>query len=192
MYNLTVKIPPSLQFTDDELFQLCSANKELRIERNSTGQIIFMAPSGANSSRRNSIVNLKVGLWNEQFKLGIVTDSAGGFILENSAMRAPDVAWFTSEKWNTFTDEQREKFLKICPDFIVEIRSKSDSLKELQEKLEEWIENGCRLAWLIDPYEQNAHIYRSKGDVQIITSFDEELNGEDVLPKFTFSLNDLR
>ena len=165
------------------------ANKELRIERDEKGQIIVMPPTGGMSSHRNFNVNGIFSQWVTANKaLGIAFDSSGGFRLPNNAMRAPNAAWVRMDKWLSLRPEDQEKFPPLTPDFIIEIRSKSDSLPELKNKMLEWIKNGCRLAWLLDPQEQKAYVYTVNGLVQTIDNFDETLSGGDVLPGFELDL----
>ncbi|MGI9174546.1 MAG: Uma2 family endonuclease [Rhodothermales bacterium] len=176
-----------LNLSDEELFRLCAANPELFIERTSHGELIFMAPAGGTSSNRNSLLNRRLGNWNEETGLGVVFDSSGGFILPNGAMRAPDAAWIPKAKWEALSPEQREQFPPLCPDFVIELRSRTDRLRDLQGKMAEYVASGCRLGWLIDPYERQAHIYRPQQDVEV-AGFDGALSGEDVLPGFTLDL----
>ena len=176
-----------LNLSDDELFRLCAANPELAIERTSDGELIFMAPAGPSSSSRNISLSAEVELWNRQHGAGKVFGPDAGFILPNGAMRAPDVSWMPLEKWEAFSPEERERFLRLSPDFVIELRSRTDRLRDLQGKMEEYVANGCRLGWLIDPYERQAHIYRPRQDLKVV-GFNVQLSGEDVLPGFTLDL----
>jgi Uma2 family endonuclease len=193
MEPVVLKFPPSAQFTDDELFEFCVANKELRIERDKNGKLIVMSPTGGMSGNWNFKVNSRFGQWvdgNEH--LGYGFDSSTGFRLPNKAMRAPDAAWIRKDRWERLTAEQQERFPPLTPDFVIEIRSKSDSLSELKDKMLEWIANGCRLAWLIDPLEQKAYVYTSNGLTQSLNSFDETLSAGEVLPGLQFELSVLK
>jgi len=181
-----------LTLTDDELLRLCATNRNLRIERDRDGNLIIMSPSGSNTSRQNSILNLQLGIWNRERGLGEVFDSNGGFVLPNGAMRAPDAAWIPTERWQQFSPEEQEKFLPLCPDFVIELLSPTDRLADAQAKMQEWMENGCRLAWLIDPVEEQVFIYRRNVQPSRVDSFDDVLSGEDVLPGFTLTLEALR
>jgi Uma2 family endonuclease len=178
--------------SDDELFRLCASNRTIRIERTAQGELMLMHPTGGETGNRNFDLAVLVGIWNRQTRLGRGFDSNTGFLLPNGAMRAPDVAWVRSERWDALSEEERKKFLPLCPDFVIELRSESDRLGILQEKMREWIDNGCRLGWLIDPVEENAYIYRSNGSVEAVESFDAVLSGEDVLPGFELSLSEFR
>lgn len=192
MEPVVLKFPPDTQFTDDELYAFCIANKELRIERDKNGKLIIMPPTGSLGSAHNLTVASLLWIWNHHSGLGIAFDSSGGFCLPNKAMRAPDAAWIGKERWSRLLPHEQEKFAPLTPDFIIEVRSKSDSLNELQDKMQEWMENGCRLAWLIDPVEQKAYVYTADGSVKTINSFDESIDGGEVLPGFVFHLSALK
>ncbi len=174
-----------IRLSDDDLLKICAANPDLRIEQNAAGQLEIMPPAGASSSARHADLVWALKDWNQRQKDGIVFDSSGGFRLPNGAMRAPDSAWIRLDRWSRLTKEQQEKFAPIVPDFLAEIRSPGDSISQLKLKMTEWMENGCRLGWLIDPFERVAYVFRANGS-EMIESFDETLSGEDVLPEFTF------
>ena len=185
----TLRIPDEDRLSDDELFRICSANKELRIERDEEGQLIIMSPAGSGSSNKNFILNSIFGAWVESHSLlGYGFDSSGGFILPDRSMRSPDAAWIKKDRWEALTLTEQEKFAPICPDFIVELRSKSDSLSQLKNKMEKWVANGCELAWLIDPLEKKAYIYKPKSQAQEIIGFDSKLSGGNLLPGFELDL----
>jgi Uma2 family endonuclease len=178
----------SVNLTEDQFFLLCVRNKELRIERDKHQNIIIMAPTGA----KGGSYNLKLGhafeTWNEKKNTGITFDSSSGFTLPNGAMRSPDVSWIPFEKWNRIPENEQEKFPHICPDFVIELVSKSDSVKQQKEKMEEWVENGCRLGWLIDPATRTTIIYKPNTETTQIP-FSETLSGEDVLVGFELKLD---
>jgi Uma2 family endonuclease len=179
--------------TDDELFALCASNKMLRIERTSQGEIMLLHPTGTDSGYRNSDINYFLAHWNRQKLLGKVFDSSTGFTLPSGAMRSPDAAFIVLERWEAIPKEERKKFAPICPDFIAELRSENDSIAYLQKKIrEEWIANGCRLAWLIDPFEEVVYVYRQDGSTSEVQGFDNTVSGEDVLPDFVLELKGLR
>ncbi|MGK7886135.1 MAG: Uma2 family endonuclease [Crocosphaera sp.] len=177
----------SLQMTDEQFFQLCQDNRDLRVERNSNGDILIMPPTGGETGNRNSSINYQLYAWNLQNKLGITFDSSAGFTLPNKADRSPDASWIPLEKWNNLTPQQRQKFLPLCPDFVIELRSPSDSLKTLQNKMKEYLENGTKLGWLINPKAKQVEIYRQGKDVEILDN-PTTLSGEDVLPDFVLDL----
>ena len=137
-------------------------------------------------------LDIGANLWNRQTGLGLVFDSSTGFKLPNGAVRSPDASWIRKERWDTLAPADRKKFAPLCPDFVVELRSETDNLEKLREKMAEYIENGCQLAWLIDPTEQNAYIYRPGRTVEEIADFDQRLSGENVLVGFEFELSILR
>ena len=177
----------SLQMTDEQFFQLCQDNRDLRFERNRNGDILIMPPTGGETGNRNSSINYQLYAWNLQNKLGITFDSSTGFKLPNKADRSPDASWIPLEKWNNLTPQQRQKFLPLCPDFVIELRSPSDSLKTLQNKMKEYLENGTKLGWLINPKAKQVEIYRQGKEVEILDN-PTTLSGEDVLPDFVLDL----
>jgi Uma2 family endonuclease len=178
--------------TDDELFSFCSQNKNVKIERDENNQILIMAPTGIGTSSRNLNICALLFLWNSQSNSGKVFDSNAGFFLPDKSMLSPDAAWMSMDKWNSLSEDQKEKFAYITPDFIVELMSPSDRLKALKKKMVQWINNEVKLAWLIDPKSQQIFIYRADGTVDKITSFDKKLSGEDVLPGFELDLSILK
>lgn len=178
--------------TDDELFELCVANKELRIERDEQGQLIIMSPAGGITGNINFKLTVIFGQWLERNpRLGYGFDSATGFRLRDKSMRSPDVSFVKKEKWEVLPIEEQEKFAPVCPDFVIELRSSSDSLSHLKTKMEKWITNGCELGWLIDPIEKKAYIYKPGSPPQEITGFDKKLSGEKLLPGFELDLSRL-
>lgn len=174
--------------TDDEFYYFCQENSDYKFERNATGTIIPMAQTGGESGIRNSELTTELTIWNRISRSGFVYDSSTGFKLPNGATRGPDAAWVVAERWNALTSEQRRKFPPLCPDFVVELMSESDSLKATDEKMREYMDNGCRLGWLIDPKIEESRVYRLDGSVSVFHGFDTTLSGEDVLPGFSFDL----
>ncbi len=187
MTALTLNLNPIIQLTDEQFYQLCQENPEVRLERTAKGELIVMPPSGGETSKRNSALNAQVWFWNEQTQLGEVFDSNGGFSLPNGGDRAPDVAWVKKERWDALTPEQKEKFVPLCPDFLIELLSPTDSLKKTQEKMQEYLDNGLRLGWLINRKTKQVEIYRQGQDVEVLQS-PSTLSGEDVLPGFVLNL----
>ncbi|GAB5519584.1 MAG: Uma2 family endonuclease [Rhodothermales bacterium] len=181
--ELSLDLLPVVLLTDDELFALCVAHPLMSIERESNGNLIIMTPAGGGTSSRKSNLVFELMSWNRLHQGGVVTGPDGGFRLPNGAMRAPDAAWTRRVRWKGLSDEEREKFPPLCPDFIIELRSPSDRRAALDAKMEEWTANGCRLAWLIDPVEREAVVYRADGSTEAL-GFDVVLSGEDVLPGF--------
>ena len=187
MEALTIDFKPILDLTDEQFFQLCQANKNLRFERNATGELIIIPPVGGESSNRNASLTSQVWIWNEQNHLGIVFDSSGGFKLPNGADRSPDASWVKLSRWNALTTEQQTRFLPLSPDFVIELLSPSDSLKVTQKKMQEYQENGVRLGWLINRKLRQVEIYRIEQEVEILNN-PSSLSGEDVLPGFVLNL----
>ncbi|MBD2358989.1 Uma2 family endonuclease [Tolypothrix sp. FACHB-123] len=169
---------------------MCQKNRDYRFERTASGELLIMAPTGSDTGNYNFDLVVELGIWNKQTKLGKGFDSSTGFTLPNGAERSPDVSWIKIERWNALTPEQRVKFAPICPDFVVKLRSPSDSLKDLQEKMQEYIENSARLGWLIDRKNQRVEIYRPGKDVEILDN-PVSLSGEDVLPGFVLHLQQI-
>ncbi len=190
----TITLPPILELTidlsDEQFFELCQKNRDYRFERTGSGDLLIMPPTGSETGRRNVKVTTQLEIWNRQYKLGVVFDSSTGFKLPNGADRSPDASWIKKERWDTLTSEEKETFAPICPDFVVELRSKNDSLKELEQKMQEYMDNGARLGWLLDRKNQRVAIYRQGKDVEIIQS-PATLSGEDVLPGFVLDLTDI-
>lgn len=177
------------KFTDDELYAFCIANKGLRIERNSKGQLEIMPLTELETSFQNNELGRRLGNWNYEKKLGFISES-GGYILPNGAMRVPDIAWISKQRWATVPAEDRKKFAHVCPDFVIELLLESDNLKEAKEKMEEWRANGCRLSWLINTKDRNVFIYRENGEI-IIQFFEQKLSGENVLVDFELDLKEI-
>lgn len=180
----------SINLTDEQFFQLCQNNRDYQFERTAQGELLIMQPTGSETSRRNAALTFQVRAWNHQTKLGIVFDSSGGFTLPNGADRSPDASWVRKERWEALTPEQKEGFAPLCPDFVVELRSKTDSLKKLPEKMQEYRENGAKLGWLLDRKNQRVEIYRPGQAVEIISN-PATLSGEDILPGFVLDLAEI-
>ncbi len=181
-----------IDLSDNTLFELCARNRDLRIERNKEGKLIIMLPVGSETGKKEGVIFGFLFIWNRKNRLGEIFSSSTGFTLANGAVRSPDAAFITKEKWQALAKEDRKKFARICPDFIVELRSESDNLTDVKEKVEEWMANGCRLAWLIDPKEEKVYVYRKGAGMNTINSFQGKLDGEDVLPGFEFELTELK
>lgn len=177
----------SVNLNEEQFFQICQNNRDLRIERNQGQELVIMPPTGGETSDQNSELNFQLRLWNKQYKLGKVFESSGGFILGNGANRSPDASWIPLEKWNQLTSQQRQRFLPLSPDFVVKLRSPSDNWKSLQAKMKEYIDNGTKLGWLIDPQNRQVEIYRPETETEILYN-PHTLSGEDVLPNFILDL----
>jgi len=187
MTAVILQIPESLKFTDDKFVEMVAANKDLRLELSAQGELSIMSPTGGETGDRNLELGGQVWFWNRQNGLGKAFDSSTGFKLPNGATRSPDVSWIKMERWNALTPEQRKRFLPLCPDFVIELVSESDDLADTQAKMREYIANGLRLGWLINPKNKQVEIYRPNQEIEILES-PTSLSGEDVLPGFILDL----
>jgi Uma2 family endonuclease len=187
MNALTVNLDSVIKMTDDQFFQLCQNNRELRFERNANGELIIMSPAGGETGNRNGRLNQQLFNWTDADGTGIAFDSSTGFKLPNGADRSPDASWVTLERWNTLNHQQQTKFPPICPDFVIELLSPSDSLKTTQEKMKEYIDNGVRLGILINRKSRQVEIYRQGKEVEVLDS-PATVSGEDVLKGFVLNL----
>ena len=177
---LVVHMRPGVEMDDEQLYQFCVLNRDLQIERTADGDILIMAPEGGSSSIGGTSILVLFGQWAERDGRGQVFGSSGGFILPNGALRSPDVAWVLNQRLDKLTDQQWEKFLPLCPDFVLELRSPSDSLTRLQKKMEEYIQNGAQLGWLLDPETKQVHVYRPGKAPQVLDN-PTTLTGEPLL-----------
>ncbi|MEA5530497.1 Uma2 family endonuclease [Dolichospermum sp. UHCC 0684] len=187
MTAVILQIPQSLKFTDDKFVEMVAANKDLRLELSAQGELSIMSPTGGETGDRNLELGGQVWFWNRQNGLGKAFDSSTGFKLPNGATRSPDVSWIKIARWNALTPEQRKKFLPLCPDFVIELVSESDDLADTQAKMREYIANGLRLGWLINPKNKQVEIYRPNQEIEVLQS-PANLSGENVLPGFILDL----
>lgn len=187
---MSLRLEPVIKLTDDQFFELCQLNRELRLERTAEGRMVVMPPTGWETGDRNSEINYQIRHWAKQDREGIVTDSSTGFKLPNGADRSPDSAWVRRERLAQLTAEQKRKFLPLCPDFVIELRSLSDSLDELREKMEEYIANGAQLGWLIDPEAQRVYVYRPNTEVEVLEN-PPEVSGDPELSGFVLDLREI-
>lgn len=176
-----------LRLDDDELFRFCQLNRELRIERSANGDLDVMTPVGGEGSSRKAELTFALVRWAREDGSGVVFDSSAGFLLPNGAMRSPDAAWLDRSRWEELTSEQRAKFVPLCPEFVVELRSRSDALSTLQAKMTEWIDNGARLGWLLDPESRSVDVYRPGRAVEVLENA-ERVSADPVLPGFVLEL----
>lgn len=182
-----VTIPPRLKVTDEQFLQFVAANPDLRLERTAEGELIVMAPTGSEGGNYNAELTSDFVIWNRQTRLGVVFDSSTGFRLPNGAIRSPDVAWVARNRWDALTPEQRQGFAPICPDFVLELASETDDIAVLRAKMQEYIDNGCCLGWLIDPKTRQVEIYRPGQQVEKLAA-PKCLSGEAVLSGFVLDL----
>ncbi|MGB3207304.1 MAG: Uma2 family endonuclease [Crinalium sp.] len=186
MNTFTITIP---KITPEQFLEICQANQDLRLELTASGDVIIMPPTHPWTGKQNFGLITQLGIWVERTGLGIGFDSSTGFTLPNGAVRSPDASWIDTQRWDSLTETQKtSEFSPIAPDFVIELRSSSDSIKTLREKMQEYIDNGVRLAWLIDPQTKQVEIYRKNQQVEILNSPDT-VSGEDVLPGFVLNLN---
>ncbi|MTJ47544.1 Uma2 family endonuclease [Dolichospermum sp. UHCC 0259] len=178
----------TVNFTDEQFYQLCQKNSDLKFERTSTGELIIMPPVGGESGNREADLITDLGIWNRQTGLGYTFSSSTIFKLPNGSDRSPDAAWIKKERWEALTPEQKRKFPPIAPDFVIELRSATDDLKTLRQKMQEYIDAGVKLGWLINPQQQQIEIYRLGKDVEL-RDLPTELLGEEILPGFSLSLD---
>lgn len=178
------------EMDDEEFYEFCRINSELRIERTKDGAIIVMPPTYTNTGGRNFELAGSFWAWVKQDGTGKGYDSSTGFTLPNGAKRSPDVSWIRNERWDALSDKDQERFARICPDFVVELRSESDSLKTLQEKMEEYIENGALLGWLIDPLKKQVHVYRPDTAVEVLDN-PPTISGEPLLHGFILNVQEI-
>lgn len=177
----------NITLSDEQFYQLCQDNENWQLERTVKGELVIMPPVGGVSGNRESDLNGELWLWNRQTQLGKVFSSSTIFRLPKGGDRSPDVAWVAKENWELLTLEEQEKFPPICPDFVIELRSRTDSLTQLQAKMQEYLNSGLRLGWLINPQEQQVEIYRPNQALEIV-KLPTTLSGENVLPEFILNL----
>ncbi|MCA1991683.1 MAG: Uma2 family endonuclease [Coleofasciculus sp. S288] len=187
MSALTLQFPPVLNLSDEQFEQLATANQDLRLELTAKGELIIMPPTGGETGDRNFELAGQLWYWNRQTRLGKAFDSSTGFRLPKGGTRSPDVSWVRMERWNDLSQEQRKKFLPLCPDFVAELVSESDELEDAQQKMQEYLENGLRLGWLIIPKLEQVEVYRPSPAVEVLQS-PTSLSGEEVLPGFVLDL----
>ncbi|MBF2025360.1 MAG: Uma2 family endonuclease [Oscillatoriales cyanobacterium C42_A2020_001] len=190
MTSVLVRLNPILQLTDEQFLEVCRANPDVKFEQNSKGELIIVAPTGGETGNENFEMSADFAIWNRQAQLGFGFDSSTCFVLPNQAKRSPDIAWIAKERWEALPPEERKKFPPIAPDFVLELLSPSDSLPELQAKMREYMENGVRLGWLIDPETKQVEIYRPRQEVEVLQA-PISLSGEDVLPGFVLNLQSI-
>jgi Uma2 family endonuclease len=187
MTAVIVNLNPIIELTDEQFYQLCRANSDVQFERNAKGELIIMPPTGGGTGKRNIELAADLVIWNRQTRLGVCFDSSTCFRLPQGGDRSPDVSWILQSRWDSLTPDEQEKFPPICPDFVLELMSPSDNLKIAQEKMQEYLNNGIRLGWLINRRTQTVEIYRQGQAVEVLQS-PTTLSGEDVLPGFALNL----
>ena len=190
MIAATINFNAIAKITDDQFYQLCRENPDVKFERNAQGEIIVMSPTGGETGSYNSEINADFVIWNRQTKLGVCFDSSTCFKLPSGANRSPDVSWIKQSRWDTLTLEQKQKFPPISPDFVLELMSPTDSLKDTQDKMQEYMNNQVKLGWLINRKTRRVEVYRQGQEVEVLES-PTQLSGEDILPGFVLNLRSL-
>jgi len=185
-----VHLHPVIHLTDDQLYEVCQLNRDLRIERTAQGDLLIMPPTGGETGDRDSELNMQVRIWAKREQTGVAFGSSTGFVLPNGAMRSPDVAWVRRSRLAGLTQAQKQKFLPLCPDFVLELRSPSDSLSALQDKMQEYMANGAQLGWLIDPQETRVYVYHPQGQVERLEN-PPTLVGDPTLPGLVLDLQEI-
>jgi Uma2 family endonuclease len=187
---LILHLRPVLDLTDDQLYEFSQLNRDLRIERNAKGELIIMPPTGGDTGERNAEITMQLRLWAKRDGTGTTFDSSTGFRLPNGAVRSPDASWSKQARLVALTAEARKKFVPVCPDFVIELRSATDSLTVLQDKMQEYIENGTQLAWLIDPEHRKVYLYSAQASIKELDN-PATISGEPILPGFVLDLNEV-
>jgi Uma2 family endonuclease len=187
MIAATINFNAIAKITDDQFYELCRENPDVKFERNAQGEIIIMTPTGGETGIYNSEINADFVIWNRQTKLGICFDSSTCFKLPSGANRSPDVSWIQQVRWDALTPEEKQKFPPISPDFVLELMSPTDSLKNTQDKMEEYMNNHVKLGWLINRKTRRVEIYRQEQEIEVLES-PTQLSGEDILPGFVLNL----
>ncbi|MBD2090291.1 Uma2 family endonuclease [Microcoleus sp. FACHB-1515] len=187
MTAIVLNLKPLIELNDDQFEQLCRNHHDLSFERTAKGELVIVPLVGGIDGIREAELISRLVLWNRQTRSGIVFSSSAGFRLPNGAIRSPDAAWVSIDRWENLTPDEQKKFAPLCPDFAIELRSETDEITDLQQKMQEYLDNGLRLGWLINPQDQQVEIYRV-GQLKEVCDRPSELNGEDVLPGFVLGL----
>ena len=188
--EMVLRMDAVVDMDDEHFYTLCQNNPDMRLERNADGAVVIIPPTGGETSRRNAEIIVQLGIWTRRDGSGVLFDSSGGFRLPNGTVRSPDAAWVEKGRLAGLSAEERRHFLLLCPDFVVELRSESDSLYAVQEKMREYAACGARLGWLIDPAEQRVEVYRRGQPVEVLVGVNA-ISGEPVLPKFALELDNI-
>lgn len=187
---MVVQLQPAIALTDEQFFDFCQINHDLQIERNAKGELVIMSPTGSETDERNFNLIGQLWAWTRQDAKGVGFGSSGGFTLPNGAVRSPDAAWIEKSRWDAIATEQRKKFAPICPDFVIELRSLCDGLKVLQDKMQEYIDNGALLGWLIDRQQKKVYVYRPANPIEEMDD-PATLSGDPLLPGFVLDLSQI-
>ena len=188
--TVTVHLKPVVELTPDRFFELAGINRDLRMELTAEGELIVMPPAGSESSDQNAEITMQLRMWAKRDGTGRTFDSSGGFTLPNGAVRSPDASWVERSKWEALTNEQRKKFVPLCPDFVIGLHSPTDSLSVLRDKMQEYLDNGARLGWLIDPEQKRVYVYRPRSEAEELHN-PEKIPGDPILSGFTLDLREI-
>lgn len=180
----------SVGLTPEQFFRLCGDNRDLRLELTARKELIIMSPAGLRSSWRNNLICTALTIWAKKDGTGIVFEATAGYTLPNGAVRAPDASWMPRERWEGLSEDEQERFAHVYPDFLVELMSPSDTLQEAKEKMEEYIANGARLGWLIDPFERLVYIYRPGQPMECLEN-PTTISADPILPGFVFDVTEI-
>ena len=187
---LIVHLRPVLELSDDQLYEFAQINRDLRIERNGRGELIIIPPTGGETGQRNAEITMQLRLWAKRDGSGATFDSSTGFRLPNGAVRSPDASWIKKSRLAGVSDDDKKKFVPLCPDFIIELRSATDSLSVLKEKMQEYLDNGAQLGVLLDPEQRRVYVYRPGAEVEELEG-PETISGEPILPGFILDLREI-
>jgi len=188
--TVTVHLKPVVELTPDRFFELAGINRDLRMELTAEGELIVMPPAGSESSDQNAEITMQLRMWAKRDGTGRTFDSSGGFTLPNGAVRSPDASWVERSKWEALTNEQRKKFVPLWPDFVIGLHSPTDSLSVLRDKMQEYLDNGARLGWLIDPEQKRVYVYRPRSEAEELHN-PEKIPGDPILSGFTLDLREI-
>jgi Uma2 family endonuclease len=187
IHPVVLKLKPAINLTDDQLFELCQLNRDWRIEYTAQGELIVIPPTGGETSNRNAELTYQVQAWTRRDQAGVAFDSSGGFKLPNGATRSPDAAWVRRSRLAGLTREQKQKFLPLCPDFVIELRSPTDNLQAVLDKMQEYLDNGAQLGWLLDPLTRRVHVYLPQRSPEILEA-PSTVSADPLLPGFVLDL----
>lgn len=188
--RFVLQFSPFIEMSDDQFFDFCQLNNDLRIERNADGEIIIMPPTGWETGDKNAEITTQLRNWTKQDGRGKSADSSAGYKMPNGAIMSPDASWILKERLEKVSPDKRRKYLPLAPDFVIELRSESDALSNLKEKMQEYIANGVSLGWLIDPASKQVYVYRPNSEIEISENL-TEISGEPILKDFTMNLKEI-
>jgi Uma2 family endonuclease len=187
---IIVHLWPVIDLSDDQLYDFSQINRDLQIERNAQGELIIMPPTGGETGNRNAEITMQLRLWAKRDGTGTTFDSSTGFRLPNGAVRSPDAAWISYSRLNSLTADQKKRFIPLCPDFVIELRSPTDNLNDLQDKMREYMENGAQLGCLLDTEHRRIYLYRADEPMQELVN-PQTLSADPVLSGFELNLNEI-